>query len=390
MHWARVAVSAADAPEAFRQTICNRFGVRHSALTSTGRAGLTLLLRAMRRIGPPDRDEVVLPAYTCYSVAASVAKAGLRPRIVDVRPDTLDYAPDALAQTDFSRALALIATNLYGMPSDLAALMSMTRRHGVFLIDDAAQAMGASASGRLSGTLGDAGLFSFDKGKNVSAIDGGVVVTSSDDLARVLQHEVADLPSVGATAAGVHIVKAIAYFTLLRPWLYGIPTKIPQLALGKTVYTTDFPLERADPLLVALGLVMMRRLDDFTRARQANAAAWLDGLRQISGLQTVTPGTGTVPVYLRLPVLFPDQPSRDAAIAALTAAGIGATGSYPRALLDVPEVRHAAADPSAAAPGGRSVAARIVTLPTHPFVTRADITRALGLIERGLDARCAA
>jgi dTDP-4-amino-4,6-dideoxygalactose transaminase len=388
--WARVALSSSDAAEVLRQVIRDRFGVRHCALTSTGRAGLTLLLRAMRRLAAAGRDEVVLPSYTCYSVAASIAKAGLRPRLVDIRPDTLDYAPEAIAQTDFSRVVALIATNLYGMPSDLPGLAAVARRHGVFLIDDAAQSMGASVGGRWSGTWGDAGLFSFDKGKNVSAIDGGMVVTSSEDLARALRLEMADLPTAGAVASGFHIVKALAYFTLLRPWLYGIPTKIPQLALGKTVYTTDFPLQHSDPSLVALGLVMMRRLDDFTRARQLNAAAWLDGLRGISGLQTVVPGAGTTPVYLRLPVLFPDAASRDAAITGLTAAGIGATASYPHALADVPEVRQVAANPSEPAAGSRLVAARIVTLPTHPFVTRSDINRTVALIQRKLGSRCTA
>ena len=98
-----------DASEALRQVIRERFGVRHCALTSTGRAGLTLLLKAMKRLGRARADEVVIPSYTCYSVAASIAKAGLRPRIVDIDPATLDYVPAQLERTDFSRALAIVA-----------------------------------------------------------------------------------------------------------------------------------------------------------------------------------------------------------------------------------------------------------------------------------------
>lgn len=344
----------------------------------------------MRRLAPPDRDEVVIPSYTCYSVAASIAKAGLRPRLVDISPETLDYLPDSLAGTDFSRVLAIIATSLYGLPNDLPSLGALARRHGVFLIDDAAQAMGAAVGERWSGAWGDAGLFSFDKGKNVSAIDGGVVVTNSPDLAGALRDEMADLPRTGPAASGLHIAKALAYFTLLRPWLYGIPSRIPQLALGKTVYTTDFPLAHADPSLAALGLVMMRRLDDFTTARRANAAAWLEGVRRIPGLQAIEPVAGATPVYLRMPVLLPDTASRDRAVRDLVSAGIGATGSYPRSLADVPEVQSALANPLASASGGRAVAARILTLPTHPFVTRADIARAVAVLQRGLDAACAA
>ncbi len=94
--------------------------------------------------------------------------------------------------------------------------------------------MGATVAGRKSGTWGDAGLFSFDKGKNVSAIDGGVVVTSSSEIARHCERETATLASPSAAASGLDVVKAIAYFALLRPWLYWIPQRIPQLGLGKT------------------------------------------------------------------------------------------------------------------------------------------------------------
>jgi dTDP-4-amino-4,6-dideoxygalactose transaminase len=156
------------------------------------------------------------------------------------------------------------------------------------------------------------------------------------------------------------------------------------------VYTTDFPLAQSDPSLVALGLVMMGRLDQFTRDRQRNAALWLEGLRTIPGLQIVNPPEGATAVYLRLPVLLPDAATRATVIAALTGAGIGATSSYPRSLADVPEVRQAMASPATASDGGRSVAGRILTLPTHPFVTRADILRATALIQRGIGARCAA
>ena len=279
MRWCGTAFSSTPAPAALEQAIRDRFGVRHVFLTSTGRAGLTLLLRAMRRLADGTRDQVVVPSYTCYSVPASVVKAGLRPRIVDISPHTLDYAPEALEQTDFSRVLAIVATNLYGLPNDLPALERVARRHGTFLVDDAAQALGATVGGRWSGTWGDAGLFSFDKGKNVSAIDGGILVTNSDALAAALREETARLETPGLGTSAVHVLKALAYFALLRPWLYGIPARIPQLGLGRTVYTTDYPLAQSDRVLVALGLTMLRRLDEFTSARRANAAALLAELR---------------------------------------------------------------------------------------------------------------
>jgi perosamine synthetase len=379
VRWAGLAVAGGDVAESLQQEFCARFDVRHSFLTCTGRAGMTVLLRALRRLAPSQRNEVIVPAYTCYSVAASVIKAGLRPRIVDVSPETLDYEPARLAAVDFTRVLAIVATNLYGLPNDMPALGDIARRHGVFLVDDAAQAMGASIGGRRSGTWGDAGLFSLDKGKNVSAIDGGVLVTNSDEVAAALKDEVAALPKAGISESGAGVMKALVYFLMLRPWLYWIPNRIPQLELGKTVFTTEFALERPSRALVALGRTMVSRLDDFTRARVGNAERLLDRLQAIPGVRAVAPIAGAVPVYLRLPILFADPGARQRALTALNANGIGATASYPASLVDVPELT-ARIGASAAAPGGRAIARQIVTLPTHAFVTHDDVERAAAVL----------
>ena len=379
--WSAFGASTRRAGGALQDEVCKRFGARHAVLTSTGRAGLTLLLRAMRRLASPHRDEVIVPSYTCYSVAASVVKAGLRPRIVDIDPNTLDYAPTELATADYSRVLAIVATNLYGLPNDLPAISRVARAHGAFLIDDAAQAMGASVGGRWSGTWGDAGLFSFDKGKNVSAIDGGVVIAGSGLLAGTVAEELAAQSPAGAPESAVHLAKALAYFVLLRPWLYGIPARMPQLALGKTVFTTDFPLAPPDPMLAALALTMLPRLEEFTRERVRNARALVAALSLLPSIRPVKPAAGATAVYLRLPVMCATPELRDAALAALIHTG-GASASYPESLADVRELQPHLANPGARAEGGRLVARRILTLPTHPFVRASDIQLIVDTLER--------
>jgi perosamine synthetase len=374
LRWASATLTGRDVADALTAAIEDRFDVRRAYLTSTGRAGLTVLLRAMRRLCPPTRNEVILPSYTCYSVAASVVKAGLRIRIVDIDPATLEYAAPELESTDFSRVLAIVATNLYGLPNDLPALAQLARARGVFLIDDAAQAMGASIGGRPSGTWGDAGLFSFDKGKNVSAIDGGVVVVNSGELAEAMDLETAGLPSAGVARAGVDIVKAIAYWLLLRPRLYWIPNSIPQLQLGRTVFDTEYLLTRPSRPMTALALTMMRRLDWVTAARVANGRRLIERLAPIPTLQPIAPRADAAPVYLRLPVLARSARDRDALLAAFTAVGIGATGSYPGSIAEIAGLGASVASPPRAA-GGRAVAERILTLPTHPYLTYGDVER---------------
>lgn len=379
-----------DAAEMLRAVLRARFGPGHYFLSSTGRAGMTLLFRAMRRLAASDRNEVMLPSYTCYSIAASAAKAGLKVRIVDIDPGTLDYARADLATADFSNVLAIVATNLYGLPCNLPALAHLARDRGVFLIDDAAQAMGATVGGRPSGTWGDAGLFSFDKGKNISAIDGGVITTQSDDLAAALQQEMAALPGPPIGASAVHVAKALAYAVLLRPSLYGLVTNIPQLELGKTTFTTQFPLDGPDPALSSLAAIMLPRLDAFTTARRTNAAALLRSLASIPAIRPIIEAPGSSPVYLRLPVLCATESAKRQTIAALNTAGIGASGSYPASLADVPEVRQLMTADPVVADGGRHVARCIVTLPTHPFVTVADTVRMIETLQRlGLHSNAA-
>jgi dTDP-4-amino-4,6-dideoxygalactose transaminase len=277
----------------------------------------------------------------------------------------------------------VLATNLFGLPNDLRRIVRVARQHGAFVIDDAAQAMGASLDGRASGTWGDAGLYSFDKGKNVSAIDGGVVVTGSDAVASAVRAEMAGVGPAPWLDEARGVAKALVYFAMLRPWLYWIPNSLPQLQLGKTVFTTEFPVEQPSRALAALGRTMIRRLDDFTEARVANAGRLLARIGSIPGMRTISPVPGSRPVYLRLPVLLPDHAARDRALGALQAAGIGATGSYPASLVDVPEVGDALAG-AADAPGGREVADRILTLPTHAFVGRRDLETAAGVLRRAL------
>lgn len=336
---------------------------------------MTVLLKALRGLAGPQRDEVIVPAYTCYSVAASVIKAGLRPRLVDVSPGTLDYEPVDLANADFSRVLAVVATNLYGYPSDLPSIQRVARAHGAFVIDDAAQAMGAEIGGRPSGTWGDAGLFSFDKGKNVSAIEGGVIVTNSEPVARAVASEMASLGRPRASAVAAGIVKALTYWALLRPSLYWIPRGIPQLQLGTTRFTTGFEVSRPQSTLLAVALTMIERLEVFAGTRTENAERYISRLKGVPGVRTVRPLPATRPAYLRFPVLLDGPEARGRILEALDEARLGAAVSYPASLADVPDLAHTLANREVTVPGGRYIADRLLTLPTHPYVVSDDVDR---------------
>jgi dTDP-4-amino-4,6-dideoxygalactose transaminase len=270
--------------------------------------------------------------------------------------------------------LAVVATNLYGLPSDLPRIVAVARQHGAFVVDDAAQAMGASVAGGPSGTRGDVGLFSFDKGKALSAIDGGAIVTNRDDVAEALAAALDRLPEPAWSTIPEYVAKAAVYAAFLKPAVYGIPNSIPALNLGATRYTTEYAITRYSPLLAQLALVMLPQLDRFVAARTANAAGLRERLARTPGLVFPRVLPEARASWVRFPVLAAGRAARDEAVARLRHAGIGASGSYPQSIADVAGAGGDLA-PVGRVSGARDLASRILTLPTHPYVAAADLER---------------
>ena len=148
---------------------------------ANGTDALELILAGLG-IGPG--DEVIVPTNTFVATAEAVCAVGARPRFVDVLPDTLLIDPDAVAAAAGPATAAVIAVHLFGQMADLDALFPVARRHGLAVIEDAAQAHGARLRGRRAGSVGAAAAFSFYPGKNLGALgDGGAVVTQDTELA---------------------------------------------------------------------------------------------------------------------------------------------------------------------------------------------------------------
>lgn len=354
---------------------------RRVELTSTGRAGLSLLLRAIGRSTSTDRDEVILPSYTCYSVAAAAVRAGLRPRIVDIDPRTLDFDLERLSRADFRRVAAIVVTNLYGLPGNLPRLVELAAERGSVVIDDAAQSLGAEVGGIPSGGWGTAGLVSFDKGKPISAIDGGAVVTDSDALADAVRARVSRAGSRSLLGGLAETAKVLTYAAFLRPSLYWIPAGLPGTGLGQTKFEPECPETGPSKALTALARTMLPRLQEFNDHRVAVAGAIWSQLEGVPGIQTVVAIEGSRPIYSRFPLLAEHHALREALLTALRKAGIGATASYPTSIADIPALApYLACVPDAAA--GRHVAERIITLPTHAYVQPADVVRMAKVIRR--------
>jgi 8-amino-3,8-dideoxy-alpha-D-manno-octulosonate transaminase len=161
----------------FEAAAAKKFAVAHAQAVSSGTAALRVALAAL---GVGRGDEVIIPAFTFVATAEAVIQAGANLVVVDV-DESLNIAPAALQEAITPRTRAIIAVHMLGAPADMEAIGRIARQHGLRVIEDAAQAVGASYRGRPLGTIGDVGCFSFDAGKVMITGEGGMVVTDDQD-----------------------------------------------------------------------------------------------------------------------------------------------------------------------------------------------------------------
>lgn len=341
---------------------------------SSGRAALWLILKALQEL-KPGRSVVVLPAYTCFTVPAAIVRAGLKPLPAEINPETLDYDFSWLEEIPAADLLCIITANLFGLVNDLEYLREIARAKGAFVVDDAAQALGARSGGSWAGLRGDVGVFSFGRGKALAAIEGGLAVTDSEEIAAGLRAVAAKLPEESRFHDVSILIQMLLYAAFLDPRLYWIPNSLPFLGLGTTEFAPNFPASRISAITSALLARISGRLEGINRARVDNACFLGQNLAGLRRFSLPKPLPGSKPVYTRFPVIARDRATRDRAVSLLRAAGIGASPFYPGAICDIPGLKPALASGFRHCPAAESLASRLFTLPTHSFVSRQDISR---------------
>ena len=176
-HWGRL---AGDQVAEFEQRFATMHGCRHGIAVVNGTVSLRIVLMAA---GLQAGDEVIVPAYTFLSTATAVVEANCVPVFVDVDLATFNMDARAVEAAITPRTRAIIPVHFAGQPADMEALLPIAQRHRLFVLEDAAHAHGATWQHRPAGSLGDAGSFSFQSSKNLTAGEGGIIVTNDDALA---------------------------------------------------------------------------------------------------------------------------------------------------------------------------------------------------------------
>jgi perosamine synthetase len=360
------------------------FGVRYCFLVSSGKAALALILHALKDLHP-ERDEVVIPAFTCYSVPSSVLRAGLRIKLCDLSQEGLDFDPAQLsaALSGDERILAVVPTHLYGIAADVAGVRHLVGKRPVAIVEDAAQVMGEDSRDGKLGTLGDAGFFSLGRGKAFSTVEGGVILTNRDDLAQALQARLDELPGYGAGALIALAAKTAALIALIHPLLFWMPRALPFLRLGETLFERDFPMRRMSAFQAGLARDWQRRLQTMREERQANALQWLQVLRDLGEREPRIP-RAPCPALVRFPLRIRNGERRAALLRESAAEGAGIAPGYPEPLNRLAELSSVIAAQDC--PAAERAARELVTLPTHGYVKNGDVDRSRRLLGRALAA----
>jgi dTDP-4-amino-4,6-dideoxygalactose transaminase len=344
-----------------------------------------LAFRALKRLRRG--RQVVLPAYTCPSVAAAVVRAELQPVLCDLRPDSFSLDLDHLASVCGPDTLAVVGVHLFGIPEDMEAVRAVTSTHGAFLVEDATQAFGNrvtdDSGSRLLGEIGDVGVWSFGRGKPLSVLSGGAVTASDSKVTEVLltEREVFGR-KVGFSELAVYGAKLLGYTIFFHPRLFWMVRRLPGLRVGETYFSLDIELKPDLPASGRAAAMAVSRFGEIRECRRLLERRYRAALSQgPAGLVLPSTREGWDVTLLRFPVVVADAAWRDRAMRVLETMGLGVTGMYPQALDAIPGFRQYV-DGQGPFPRSASLARRLLTLPMHEHVTAADVDAIAGAIVR--------
>lgn len=355
--------------EMFQGQLRQYLGVKYCFVVSSGRAALSIILSALKDIS--NKEEVIIPAYTCFSIPSAIVKSGLKVRLCDLDIETLDYDYEKLMKINYEKVLCIVPSNLFGLVSDMRKISEMAKSKGIFVVDDAAQSLGAKLNKYNSGTMGDVGFYSLGRGKNITTLNGGIIVTNSDEIGQLIERKMSSIKERKARALEI-LFKLIVYSVFLHPRAYWIPERLPFLELGTSKFDVNFEIEGLSELQAALGMIMLRKLKEINETRRNNAMYIMKNTRngKVFFPKTIE---GSESVYLRLPVLVKEQRLREKIISQLIRQGIGVTKMYPRAIDKISGIKQYLLQDQEDCRSAQQVASMILSLPTHPKVKREDL-----------------
>jgi dTDP-4-amino-4,6-dideoxygalactose transaminase len=319
--------------ERFEREFAVWVGAEHAVGVASGTDAIELALGA---VGVGEGDEVITVANTCIPTVAGIEASGATPVLVDAQQGSMTIDPERVAAAVGPRTRAIVPVHLYGRCADMDAILAIAAEHGLKVVEDCAQAHGATWAGRRAGTMGDAAAFSFYPTKNLGALGEGGAVTTSD---AALADRVRRLRDHGQ--AGRHDHVEIGYNA------------------------------RLDSIQCACLAIELRRLDEANTKRRALATRYRANLGGDARVRLVAEAPGSAPVY-HLMIVRVDAGRRDAVRDAMGKAGVATAIHYPTPIHQQRAYAHLRQPPC---PIAERAAREMISLPMYPDLTVAMVDR---------------
>ena len=351
----------------------------------SGTAALIVVLTALKCAST--RRSVIIPAYTCPLVVLAIAHCGLTPVLCDLRKESFDLCQRTLDRIVNQDTLAIIPTHLGGRIADVAGVVNIARRHGAWVIEDAAQALGAAA-----GSIGDAAFYSLAAGKGLTLYEGGVLVARDEGLRQSLKETSAQIAPYRLFRELHRLAQLAAYTALYRPAVlrlaYGIPLRraLRRGCLIEAVgdnFSSDIPIHKVGAWRCSIGANALQRLPAFLQTLSEQAAPRKERLGEIEGIIVIDDPEGSRGTWPFLMVLMPTARARDAALARLWTAGLGVSRLFIHALPDYPYL--AGQLGTIDVPNARDFAARMLTISNSPWLDEADFNRICSELQNAIN-----
>lgn len=341
---------------AFESAVASFLGVPHAIGVSSGTDALVLALRALAlmRTGKEyfsHDDHIVTTAFTFTATADAIVRAGATPVFVDIDPSTYVISAEAVEEYlrhASGRVVGILPVHLYGQMCDMDRIMALARAHGLFVVEDTAQAMGASWQQRAAGTIGDAGTFSFFPSKTLGGFgDGGLVATSHAQLAELIR----ELVSHGGRDK--YRVSHIGYNA------------------------------RLDTIQAAILLAKLPSLDRYTRLRQHIAMQYTKAFCSLPGVQAPVVSLKCVHVYHQYTLAVPAL-KRTTFREVLQEQGVGSAVYYPTPLHCVPLFADGRALCGDTLVHTQAAAQRVVSIPIDPLLSSEEVDHVISRVYAAL------
>ena len=338
-------ISMGPVTERFERAFVRYLGGGYATAVSNGTAALHL---AVASLGIKEGDEVILPSLTFVATANAVLYVGASPVFADiVSTENLNISPEEIEKRITKKTKAIVVMHYGGYPCDMKAILGIAKRHGLYLIEDAAHAPGAEYGGKKCGLIGDVGCFSFFSNKNLVTGEGGMVVTRDKALADRIQR---------MRSHGMETLSWDKYRGRLSSYDIG--------RLGYNYRTTE--------IQSALGLIQLKKLDRNNGKRKRLVETYVNGLKKIEEISIPFSEATGHPSYHLFPILLAASSDRKEVMEGLRRFRIQTSVHYPPVHL-FSLYRSKFGYKNGDLPKTERVSRRELTLPLHPMMKEEDV-----------------